>query len=99
MELEQLVSKNFVSFPIKYANAYFFGSYFKNFFRDLLSKIDNTLIPKHKFETHDSLDGLSEEVQQEKLRELIKYLQPLQRVSLKLSIDFLSKVTTHSDTS
>ena len=95
-----LLSQDYLSFPWKFGDAYFFGSYFKNYFRRFLQQINNPLIPQHKFEVHDSLDGLSDETKQKKLRQLIKELNPLQRNRLKLCIDFLCELTSYeSDTS
>ena len=59
-ELDLLLSREYQSIPIKYGNVHFFGSYFKAYFRRLLSDIDHPLIPKGKLEVHDTLDGLPE---------------------------------------
>ena len=47
MELEILLSQEYTRFPIKFANAFFFASYFKFYFVGLLMEIQNALIPKH----------------------------------------------------
>ena len=57
-EYELLLSQEYSRFPMKFANAYFFASYFKNYFVTLIMGIQNTLIPKHQFDVPDTLDGL-----------------------------------------
>ena len=60
-EYESLLDQEYTAIPVKFEDAYFLASYFSAYFRQTLQQINNSLIPKHKFETHDSLDGLTEE--------------------------------------
>ena len=80
---------------MKYEDAYFYGSYFKHYFLGFLQKIDNTLIPKDQFEAHDSLDGLPDDARYAKLKKLVNELNPLQRNSFKLCLEFLRDLTAH----
>ena len=71
-EFDLLINQNQLTVPQRFSDAYFMAAYFKDYFQRLLLGIDNSLIPTHQFETHDSLEWLSHEAQKAKLTKLIK---------------------------